>query len=202
MGTVGQWYWHHFLKGVCFHLPLVGLLVALVALPFNVFGEEVGVVQLIWYENLYQRPLVGAALGMVALQALFVSYLLWDRARTEDRLDSDPGPLSFGRFVLFTLLCQFGTLVALGALWWLVGWLGEVRTAPDESPDPIANGDARPSWLKAAVPDPATPWGAAVWRVALLPLGALAVFGAVAAVSWWGAGDRLAALRLVERGRN
>ena len=41
-GTV-RWYWDHFLRGVCFHMPLVILLIALLVLPFNVFGEGLGV---------------------------------------------------------------------------------------------------------------------------------------------------------------
>src|SRR5262245_13624779 len=99
-----RWYWHHFLRGVCFHMPLILLLIALLVLPFNVFGEGLGVVQLIWHERLEHRLSVGAAFAMVALQALFVSYLLWDRARVGRLLQSDPGPLSFTRFAVYTVV--------------------------------------------------------------------------------------------------
>ncbi|CAN0422527.1 unnamed protein product, partial [Phaeothamnion confervicola] len=79
--AIVRWYWHHFLKGVCFHVPLVLLLAALLALPFNLFGEGLGIAQLIWYDDWWKRFLTGAAMTVVAIQSLFISYLLWDRAR-------------------------------------------------------------------------------------------------------------------------
>jgi predicted acylesterase/phospholipase RssA len=184
--TALDWYWNDFLKGVCFHPFLVLLLVVLVVLPFNVFGEEFGVVQAIWPEG-FPRFLVGASFAVVALQALYVSYLLWTRARREGRLGSDRSVLRFGPFALSAAGCLLASLGVLFLLWELVLWLGGWLSASDPG-----DGDPRFVWLKTAVPEPTTSWPLVVWRLALLPLGGAAVGAVLVLAGRMSLGERLA----------
>jgi hypothetical protein len=179
LARAADWYWHHFLKGVCFHLPLVVLVVALPALPFNVFGEGVGVAQLIWHVDDWKRFLVGAALTVLALEALFVSYVLWYRAWKEKRIEP-PGPFApipFHWFVARVLACALATVAVPLLLW-------EVIRATD-STGVSETGTA--VWAELAGPP-----RAAVW----LPLGAVAAV-ALAVLGAWLKRELLAVVALV-----
>ena len=210
--TAWDWYWQHFLKGVCFHLPLVLLLVALFILPFNVFGEEFGVIQLVWHEHWWKRALVGAAMGVVGLEALFIGYILWFRAGNEGRLRvrGTFRPISFDWFVARTLGCLFLTLLILFVLWKgveLTDTFGKAvgpeateearkRVLIAKTPD-----DPRRAWVAAADPDPTADPVDRLFLVAALPLGALSVGGAIWLGGRCGLGSRAARLRLMQRGR-
>lgn len=173
-GPAWRWYWHHFLKGVGFHLPLVAFPVVLVLLPLNMFGEELGVVQVIWYADPLKRFVAGAALAMLVLQSLFVSYVLWDRARLADRLDSDPGPVSFRWFVVYTFACLFVTVLPY-VVWELLDWLWTASEAPSKR------------WASSIESER---W----YEIAVLPFGALVLVSVAGAAAGRGIGHRLTAL--------
>lgn len=207
-----HWYWRHFLKGVCFHLPLMLLLVVLFLLPFNVAGEEFGVIQLVWHEHWWKRFLVGAAMGVVGLEGLFVSYILWLRDGDEGRLGPRQNfrPVSFDWFVVRTLACLCLTLLVLFTAWQLVEHtdafgLAVGPKATEEASKRVwiakSPNDPRRVWVAAADPDPTAPGFDRLLLVAALPLGVLSVGAAVWLSGRCGLGNRVAKWRLLKRGR-
>ena len=122
-----DWYWQHFLKGVCYHFPIILLLVFLLVLPFNIVGEGFGVVQLVWHEDPLKRFMVGAALAVLGLETLFVCYLPWLRDRREGRLGPNAGAaLPFASFAALVFLFLVLTCATLAGLWLLVESVGDI----------------------------------------------------------------------------
>ncbi|HUR53897.1 MAG TPA: patatin-like phospholipase family protein [Gemmataceae bacterium] len=190
-----DWYWRHFLKGVCFHLPLVLVLVALLGLVCNVFGEEYGVIRLVLHEKPVERFLVGASLAVVALETLFVIYLLWWR-RVSDGGAGAKGevPMPFWGFAWRVAVWLLLTCVVLVGVKEGVEWWGGHAAAGSKPGDP----PKRWVWWEALAP---TGNAGDAWLIALLPLG----FAAVVGGAWWagrrGWGERLASLGLLETAR-
>jgi predicted acylesterase/phospholipase RssA len=200
-GTIRAWYWLHFMKGVCFHLPLVMLLVVLGLLPFNVVGEGVGVAQLVWHEGAWERFLIGAAFGVLIAQVLFVSYLLWDRARTEGRLSEAgqpiPAPLTFTAFAACTLGCLLATTAFFLAVRYGVSeWVTSGQKLSLEQVEHTT------SWWALAYTDAATTPVGRVWRFLLLPFGTLSVAVLVFVLGTCDLGIRLARKNYMARAHN
>jgi uncharacterized membrane protein YidH (DUF202 family) len=138
-----RWYYRSFLKGVCFHLPLVLLLVLIGLLLAGEIGAKFGVKAIIWHENWWKQFWIGIAFAVVAHQTLFASYMLWDRARAEGRLGKPcPEPLTFRLFFCRVALCLVGTCVGVLVFWALIErWRSPLQTEvpmqdPDEFPPP------------------------------------------------------------------
>jgi hypothetical protein len=71
-----SFYWHQFLTGFCYHIPLPATLLVIVALVLGEIGGGFGLPLLIWHEQRLEVFFVGFALGLVWMESLLVGYLL------------------------------------------------------------------------------------------------------------------------------
>lgn len=166
-----DWYWRHFLKGFCFHLPLVLLLIFLLGLPLNVFGEGFGVIRLVLHEDPGFRVLVGAAMAVVALESLYVGYLLWWRRLVRDRKAGEADErVSFEAFALRVAVCLVLTCGGLVVLWLFVadGLTGVAS---------VVRGSKL--WHEVMFPEREAGGLRQAWFATALPVGALAAVGVV-----------------------
>src|SRR5262245_16173590 len=72
-----DWYVFCFLGHFLRYLPLSLGLLFLLALLTSLVGEEYGVDKLIWHDDPLRQAANGFALAILALEILFIGYLLW-----------------------------------------------------------------------------------------------------------------------------
>ena len=167
-----------YLPAFCLHFLLPNTLLVILALGAGVMGGGYGVPYLVWHEEPDKQFWVGFAMAIVALEALYIGFLLWGKkAGRPDRLEQTPelsdrvNSCLFGKYCLW-IVGQLSVLVViLAALVFLVQFvdtrsLGPLEKQAAGTDDPGNMAPPRPNF--------------AIW----LPLGALVASAAVFAGGW------------------
>jgi hypothetical protein len=78
-------FFNEFLFKFCPHLPLPFTLLFLTGLAVGQIGRGLGLAYLVWHEDMIDQFFVGVAMMLVALEVVFVGYLLRNRSPEEQR---------------------------------------------------------------------------------------------------------------------
>lgn len=128
-----------YLPTFCLHFLLPNTLLGVLALAAGGLGAGFGIPYLIWHDDPAKQLWVGFGLALVALQALYIGFLLWGKkAGRPERLALDPGIADRVNSGLFARYCAWviGQLAIIVVV--LAGLVLLVQTTDDRVQGPAA----------------------------------------------------------------